>query len=113
MDCSPPGSSVHGIFQARVLEWGAIAFSDWSSEPHIKLLKQILNCQVLSATVYCIVGQEDFLHIFPSSRELKISKDGNCNEMKCIKNVAISELKERRERGRREGEQGWEEGSGK
>ena len=28
MDCSLPGSYVHGIFQARVLEWGAIAFSD-------------------------------------------------------------------------------------
>ena len=28
MDCSPPGSSVQGIFQARVLEWGAIAFSN-------------------------------------------------------------------------------------
>ena len=28
LDCSPPGSSIHGIFQARVLEWGAIAFSD-------------------------------------------------------------------------------------
>ena len=28
MDCSPPGSSTQGIFQARVLEWGAIAFSD-------------------------------------------------------------------------------------
>jgi len=28
MDCSLPGSFVHGIFQARVLEWGAIAFSD-------------------------------------------------------------------------------------
>ena len=27
MDCSPPGASIHGIFQARVLEWGAIAFS--------------------------------------------------------------------------------------
>ena len=27
MDCSPLGSSIHGIFQARVLEWGAIAFS--------------------------------------------------------------------------------------
>ena len=26
MDCSPPGSSVHGIFQATVLEWGAIVF---------------------------------------------------------------------------------------
>ena len=31
MDCSPPGSSVHGIFQARVLEWGAIAFSEKAS----------------------------------------------------------------------------------
>ena len=31
MDCSPPGSSVHGIFQARVLEWGAIAFSNDTS----------------------------------------------------------------------------------
>ena len=27
MDCSPPGSSIHGIFQAGVLEWGATAFS--------------------------------------------------------------------------------------
>ena len=27
MDCSPPGSSIHGIFQERALEWGAIAFS--------------------------------------------------------------------------------------
>ena len=27
MDCSPPGSSVHGILQARVLEWVAISFS--------------------------------------------------------------------------------------
>ena len=33
MDCSLPGSSIHGIFQARVLEWGAIAFSKgrWTS----------------------------------------------------------------------------------
>jgi len=30
MDCSPSGSSIHGIFQARVLEWGAIAFSEES-----------------------------------------------------------------------------------
>jgi len=29
MDCSPPGSSIHGIFQARVLEWDAIAFCVW------------------------------------------------------------------------------------
>ena len=33
MDCSPPGSSVHGILQARGLEWGAIVFSEppWGS----------------------------------------------------------------------------------
>ena len=50
MDCSLPGSSIHGIFQARVLEWGAIAFSetnpsntlildfqpqDWENKVHI------------------------------------------------------------------------------
>ena len=33
MDCSPPGSSIHGIFQARVLEWGAIAFSTSEAIP--------------------------------------------------------------------------------
>jgi len=33
MDCSPPGSSVHGIFQARILEWVAISFSRRSSQP--------------------------------------------------------------------------------
>ena len=33
MDCSPPGSSLHGILQARVLEWVAIAFSKGSSRP--------------------------------------------------------------------------------
>ena len=33
MDWSLPGSSVHGIFQARVLEWGAIAFSGWTGRP--------------------------------------------------------------------------------
>ena len=36
MDCSLPGSSVHGIFQARVLEWGAIAFSGHPQEGRTK-----------------------------------------------------------------------------
>ena len=35
MDCSLPGSSTHGIFQAGVLEWGAIAFSDF----HVKTME--------------------------------------------------------------------------
>ena len=49
MDCSPSGPSVHGIFQARVLEWGAIAFSAgsyklaFSFEFHSTLEAWILN----------------------------------------------------------------------
>ena len=35
MDCSPPGSSVNGIFQARVLEWGATAFSPYMASGYI------------------------------------------------------------------------------
>ena len=41
MDCSTPGSSVHGIFQTGVLEWGAIAFSN-SGTLQKKITKQIL-----------------------------------------------------------------------
>ena len=41
-DCSPPGSSVHGIFQARVLEWGAIAFSNaWKWKVKVKSLSHV------------------------------------------------------------------------
>ena len=36
MDCSPPGSSVHGIFQARVLEWVTISFFGDLPDPRIK-----------------------------------------------------------------------------
>ena len=38
MDCSPPGSSVHGILQARILEWIAIPFSRGSSGPRDQIL---------------------------------------------------------------------------
>ena len=46
MDCSPPGSSIHGIFQARVLEWGAIAFSTY----------QYLNLRTRVGTQSCYVA---------------------------------------------------------
>ena len=42
MDCSLPGSSAHGIFQARVLEWGAIAFSELCAYLRLILLNQSL-----------------------------------------------------------------------
>ena len=44
MDSSLPGSSVHGNFQARVLEWGAIAFSNLcvGKENHITVLTSLI-----------------------------------------------------------------------
>ena len=46
IDCSLPGSSIHGIFQARVLEWGAIAF--------YSLLLAVINFIISSNTTYFI-----------------------------------------------------------
>ena len=43
MDCSLPDSSIHGIFQARVLEWGAIAFSD-QTHRHLKTHYWTIHC---------------------------------------------------------------------
>ena len=43
MDCSLPGSSVHGIFQARVLEWGASALSGDKAAAAAKLLQSCLT----------------------------------------------------------------------
>ena len=67
MDCSPPGSSVHGILQARVLEWGAIAFS------HFKH-------QVLFYTFSKALGQRFDIFSSPSPRLLSQLpfKQGSC-----------------------------------
>ena len=43
MDCSPPGSSIHGIFQARVLEWGAIGIISYISKVRLKILQVSLQ----------------------------------------------------------------------
>ena len=58
MDCSLPGSSIHGIFQATVLEWGAIAFSQgsynnlqicfWETIPPTFLIFKFLGLLILS-----------------------------------------------------------------
>ena len=47
MDCSPPGSSICGIFQARVLEWGAIAFSANSDYQHVKWVQLYGSLNIL------------------------------------------------------------------
>ena len=50
MDCSLPGSSIHGIFQARVLEWGAIAFSSVAAAAAAKSLQ---SCPTLCNPMDC------------------------------------------------------------
>ena len=46
MDCSPPGSSVHGIFQAEILDWGAISYSRESSWPRVWTHVSCISCIV-------------------------------------------------------------------
>ena len=62
MDCSPLGSSVHGIFQATVLEWGAIAFCAADTRNHI---------------IEYFLCTEHILSTFTVSKNL-----GYCNEVK-------------------------------
>ena len=54
MDCSLPGSSIHGIFQARVLEWGAIAFSQYFSifVAMVNGIVSLISLSVFSLLVY-------------------------------------------------------------
>ena len=59
LDCSLPGSSVHGIFQARVLEWAAIAFSGKVIQLYIYMyffifLSIIIYYKILSFVPYAI-----------------------------------------------------------
>ena len=62
MDCSLPGSSIHGIFQARVLEWGAIAFSSYSLTKHALVEQQevptkytLSSTDPFSLALHCLI----------------------------------------------------------
>ena len=69
MDCSPPGPSVHGIFQARVLEWVAIAFSDnlairYRKFPCRNLIEMTLNSQInLCENFHFMIFRYPFINI--------------------------------------------------
>ena len=68
MDCSLPGSSVHGVFQARVLEWGAIAFSRATREAPLKpsLLLQMAKFHIFMTEecIYVYLYTIPFLYIY-------------------------------------------------
>ena len=68
MDCSLPGSSVHGIFQAKVLEWGAIAFSDrpnWGEPISPKYCLHSWTQNLCFLVLLCLCSSEFhcFLHL--------------------------------------------------
>ena len=64
MDCSLPGSSIHGIFQARVLEWGAIAFSVLS-------ILEVLNFKFIkSGDECCDINKLTFLASRPALQQI-------------------------------------------
>ena len=76
MDCSLPGSSMHGIFQARVLEWGAIAFSVCFSSKVIVnsllfLVKETASYQLYFVKLYIVIN---FSKIFENRFSLNILK---------------------------------------
>ena len=61
MDCSPPGSSLHGIFQARVLEWGAIALhknTRWEKD----LFSTILCESLIEPSINTGGPEKSFIH---------------------------------------------------
>ena len=62
MDCRPPGSSIHGIFQARVLEWVAISFSN-SDIKVVTISIQSYKFKNLSNTEHRKIKEGDETHV--------------------------------------------------
>ena len=60
MDCSLPGSSIHGIFQAKVLEWGATAFSgECNTENVNNVLKVVKKKKMLNSFKYSLKNMQE------------------------------------------------------
>ena len=93
MDCSPPGFSVHGVFQARILEWVAISFSRRSSRPR-------------DWTWFSCIGKPKLIQIETKKKKkpflkdmysalrfrslFKRKKDRKVNQIACITTIRIS-----------------------
>ena len=76
MDCSLPGSSIHGIFQARVLEWVAIAFSTSAMhEPLKKKKKKSLPLILSEGTQGCLLVKNHFVARKTKTFKCRESKD--------------------------------------
>ena len=79
MDCSPLGSSVHGILQARILEWIAMLFSRGSSQPRDRTCVNYVSC-ILQAGSLVPPGKllmYIYTHIYPRLYR-KVEYTSNC-----------------------------------
>ena len=83
MDCSPPGSSIHGIFQAKVLEWGAIAFSG-SSDHELLIAKFRLKLKKVGKTTRPF--RYDLNHILYEDTVEVINRFKELDLIECLKN---------------------------
>ena len=63
MDCSRPGSSVHGIFQARILEWVAISFSRGTSQPRDRTWVSCVSCTGRQILCHCTMRKAHIVMI--------------------------------------------------
>ena len=72
MDCSPQGSTVHGIFQARILEWVAISFSRGSPQPRNRTCVPCIDRQIFYH--WATRGAPDFLLDFTN---ISLSESGS------------------------------------
>ena len=63
MDCSAPGSSVYGIFQARALEWGAIAFSVLVAG--VQQSDSVIHKYIYFLRLFSVIGFHEILSIIP------------------------------------------------
>ena len=96
MDCSRPGSSVHGIFQARVLEWGAIAFSYslWKCKlspqeiAHIRTLIQLPR-QTILITPNAGEDAETLDLLYTAGRRVKLLQQLDSLKTECTLNITV------------------------
>ena len=66
MDCSPPASSAHGIFQARILEWVAISYSGRSPQPRAQTCISCISCVVRQFLYYWPTWKDGIVYAVPS-----------------------------------------------
>ena len=74
MDCSPPVSSVHGIFQVRILEWVAISSSRGSSQPKEQTLVSCISCIGRRILHRCTIWADSFVTSWTVAHQAPLSQ---------------------------------------